>query len=158
MVGTPVAGRLPNSPILGDSDFVKKMLAQSEEALERKVALEAKGIGIEDIAARVAQLLEMTYDALWLPGKYQKQVAARSLLCFWAVNELGCSVTAIGKKLGISAPAVSKSVRRCDYSRKRLYARVKLREKGRPQNSPKLDFVLGSSTEFALVLIKSAIE
>ena len=54
----------------------------------------------------------MSIDEVWLPGKYQKQVAARSLLCFWAVNELGFSVTALGKKLGISAPAVSKSVRR----------------------------------------------
>ena len=135
-------GAPPNSPILGDSDFVKKVLVQSAEVLERKYALEAKGIGIEDIAARVALLLGMTYEALWLPGKYQKQVAARSLLCSWAVNELGCSVTAIGKKLGISAPAVSKSVRRCDYSRKRLYARVKLREKGRPQNSHERGYTL----------------
>jgi REP element-mobilizing transposase RayT len=98
--------------ILGDSDFVKKVLAQSEEALERRYALQAKGIGIEDIAERVAHLLGMTIDEVWLPGKYQKQVAARSLLCFWAVSELGLSVTALGKKLGISAPAVSKSVRR----------------------------------------------
>ena len=101
--------------ILGDSDFVKKVLAQSEEALERKYALQAKGIGIEDIAKRVAQLLEMPYEAVWLPGKYQKQVAARSLLCFWAVNELGFSVTALGKKLGISAPAVSKLWRKPFY-------------------------------------------
>ena len=50
--------------ILGNSDFVKKVLAQSEEALERKYALEAKGIGIEDIAARVAQLLGMSCEAV----------------------------------------------------------------------------------------------
>ena len=74
--------------------------------------LQAKGIGIEDIAQRVAHLLGMTIDEVWLPGKYQKQVAARSLLCFWAVNELGFSVTALGEKLGISAPAVSKPVLR----------------------------------------------
>ena len=80
--------------------------------MERKYALQARGIGIEDIAERVAHLLGMTYDEVWLPGKYQKQVAARSLLCFWAVNELGFSLTALGKKLGISVPAISKSERR----------------------------------------------
>ena len=104
--------RKSDERILGDSDFVKKVLAQSKEALERKYALEAKGIGIEDIAQRVAHLLGMTIDEVLLPGKYQKQVAARSLLCFWAVNELEFSVTALGKKLGISAPVVSKSVQR----------------------------------------------
>jgi putative transposase len=108
----PVGHRKSDERILGDSAFVKKVLAQNEEVLERKYALRSKGIGIENIAERAAHLLGMTYDEVWLPGKYQKQVAARSLLCFWAVTELGFSVTSLGKKLGISAPAVSKSVRR----------------------------------------------
>lgn len=61
---------------------------------------------------RVAPVLGLTIEQVWLPGKYKQQVIARSLLCFWAVHELGESMTALGKRLGISTAAVSKSVRR----------------------------------------------
>jgi predicted transcriptional regulator len=54
----------------------------------------------------------MTRQQVWLPGKYQQQVTARSLLCFWAVRELELSMTSLAKRLGISTAAVSKSVRR----------------------------------------------
>ncbi len=37
---------------------------------------------------------------------------ARSLLCFWAVRELGMSMTSMAQQLNISTAAVSKSVAR----------------------------------------------
>jgi hypothetical protein len=39
-------------------------------------------------------------------------VKARSLLCYWAVSKLGFSATELSKKLGISQPSVSISVKR----------------------------------------------
>jgi len=39
---------------------------------------------------------------------------ARSLLCYWAVGNLGFSATELSKKLGISQPSVSISVKRGD--------------------------------------------
>jgi predicted transcriptional regulator len=39
-------------------------------------------------------------------------VKARSLLCYWAVKQLGFSATELSKRLGISQPAVSISVKR----------------------------------------------
>ena len=65
-----------------------------------------------EVAERVAQVLGITTEQVWQPGKFKQQVIARSLLCFWAVHELGESMTALGKRLGISTAAVSKSVRR----------------------------------------------
>ena len=35
---------------------------------------------------------------------------ARSLLCYWAVRELGISMALLSRNLNISIPAVSKSV------------------------------------------------
>ena len=98
--------------ILGDSAFVEKVLAQSQEALEQRYTLRARGMDLDAVAKRVADQLGMTLDEVWLPGKYQKQVAARSLLCFWAISELGLSMTELGKQLSISTTAVSKAVRR----------------------------------------------
>ena len=45
-------------------------------------------------------------------GKYQRIVAARSLLCYWAVRELGIPMSNLSIKLGISIPSISMSVRR----------------------------------------------
>ena len=67
---------------------------------------------MDHVAARVAELLGMDIEQVWQPGKFRAQVQARSLLCYWAVRELGESMTAMAERLGISTPAVSKAVAR----------------------------------------------
>jgi putative transposase len=77
---------------------------------ERQFALKAKGVDIESIADPVAELLDIQVNQVWQSGKSRLQVKARSLLCFWAVRELGLTMTAMSRRLGVSVPAVSKSV------------------------------------------------
>ena len=96
--------------ILGDGDFVEKTLKAANEAMERKYALQAQGVDLDKIANRVAHLLEMNAEEVWAPGRYSYIVKGRSLLCYWAVRELGISMAFLSKKLKISIPAVSKSV------------------------------------------------
>jgi hypothetical protein len=43
-------------------------------------------------------------------GKTRLQVTARSLLCYWAVRELGESMTAMARRIGLSTAEVSKAV------------------------------------------------
>ena len=64
------------------------------------------------MAARVAELLGMDIEQVWQPGKFRLQVQACSLLCYWAVRELGESMTAMAGRLGISTTAVSKALAR----------------------------------------------
>ena len=45
-------------------------------------------------------------------GKYPRLVQARSLLCYWAVRELGMRMSELSRKLKLSQPAVSLSVKR----------------------------------------------
>jgi putative transposase len=45
------------------------------------------------------------------PGRYHHAVKARRIFCYWGVRELGIPGTALGKRLGISQPAVSKAVK-----------------------------------------------
>jgi REP element-mobilizing transposase RayT len=96
--------------ILGDGDFVEQTLRASNEAMERKSALRAQGFDLDKIAMRVADLLEMDIAEVWASGRYHHIVRARSLLCYWAVRELGTSMALLSKMLNISIPAVSKSV------------------------------------------------
>ncbi len=49
-------------------------------------------------------------DDSFLKGKQQIRVKARILFCFWAVCELGFSLTELAGRLGISVPDVGYSV------------------------------------------------
>ena len=98
--------------ILGDGVFVERVLKSANEALERKYDLQAQGFTLDKVAARVAEVLTIEKDVVWSPGRNQHVVKARSLLCYWAVRELGVTMSLLARKLKISIPAVSKSVER----------------------------------------------
>ena len=98
--------------ILGDGEFVTQILSQANEALEKKYALKASGMDLQRLSERVAGLCDMPVEEIWKEGRYRRLVGARSLLCFWAVRELGISMTSLAHKLNISTMAVSKSVAR----------------------------------------------
>ncbi len=51
-------------------------------------------------------------DDIFLKGKQQIRVKARSLFCFWAVSELEISLTELARRLGISVAGVGYSVER----------------------------------------------
>lgn len=96
--------------ILGNSDFVTQVLAQSEETVKKSDTLRTAGMDVDKIASRVSDLLGIKTDDVWAAGKQQHIVNARSLLCYWSVRELGVSMASLARKLGLSIPAISKSV------------------------------------------------
>jgi REP element-mobilizing transposase RayT len=98
--------------ILGDGDFVTEVLAAAEEEWERTNSLRAGGIDVDQAARRVAEVLGMTVEEVWEPGRRAPTVRARSLLCYWAVRELGVSMSEMARRLGVSVTAVSQAVRR----------------------------------------------
>ena len=98
--------------ILGDGDFVEKVLQEAQERLNRKYALAAEGYDFDKAVRRVANVLKMTPSEVLAPGKEKLRVKARSLLCFWAARELGITMAELSRKLKISPPAVTLSVKR----------------------------------------------
>ena len=96
--------------ILGDSDFVTRALVKSDETMKKDHKLRTSGMDLEKIARRVSNLMEINIKDVWAEGKQPHIVAARSLLCYWAVRELGVSMASLGRRFGISLPAISKSV------------------------------------------------
>jgi REP element-mobilizing transposase RayT len=97
--------------ILGNGDFVKTVLAASNEQMKRKYQLRAQGVDLETIAVRVSELTGVEKSQIFLPGKEQSRVKARSLFCYWAVRELGMSMSEVSRKLELSLPGVSQSVK-----------------------------------------------
>jgi hypothetical protein len=65
--------------ILGDGDFVGRVLALANEAMERRCALKARGVDLSVIAARVSAVLGVKPEEVWAEGKYRRIVTARSL-------------------------------------------------------------------------------
>ena len=98
--------------ILGEGDFVEQMLQESGEAFERKSLLKSQGWDLDKLAAHVAKLLEIDVSVVWSAGKYRHIVEARSLLCYWAVRDLGVSMTSLAKRLKLSVAAITQSVER----------------------------------------------
>ena len=98
--------------ILGDSAFVTEVLVAADEQFERTYRLKAEGYSLDDLARQVASIFEIPPAAVTAPGKYRHAVKVRSVFCYWAVRELGESATALAKRLKLSQPAVSISVKR----------------------------------------------
>jgi len=98
--------------ILGDSSFVDSVLGGAGEGLARKNALQQQGVDLEAIVHGVAQALGIDPSETWMPGKQPLRVKARSLACFWAVQELGWTTTDLAARLKLSQPAISMAVRR----------------------------------------------
>ena len=98
--------------ILGEGEFVEQMLQESGEAFERKSLLKSQGWDLDKLAAHVAKLLEIDVSVVWSAGKYRHIVEARSLLCYWAVRNLGVSMTSLAKRLKLSVAAITQSVER----------------------------------------------
>jgi REP element-mobilizing transposase RayT len=98
--------------ILGSSDFVNDVLAGAQEALEKKYALKALGVEFTHIVEAVSELMSVSPQDLFGPRKERVIVKARILVCYWAVTELGMSMTEIGKRLGISVSTASVAVKK----------------------------------------------
>jgi lambda repressor-like predicted transcriptional regulator len=98
--------------ILGDGEFTQSVLDLAKEQTEQRYRLKAQGYNLDKVTLRVANVLGMDPAQIWAPGKNPKTVKARSLLCYWAVRQLGFSATELSKRLGISQPSVSISVKR----------------------------------------------
>lgn len=98
--------------ILGDGDFVEEVLSAAQEQMEHRYRLASEGYDLDKIASKVCDLVQVELSELWAPGKEPKRVEARSLLCYWAVRDLGISMAELSRRLKLSLSGVSLSVKR----------------------------------------------
>ncbi len=83
-----------------------------------------EGYTLEKLADRVAGVLGLEPKDLGSVGKYAKNVRARSVFCYWAVRELGWSATEVARRIGITQPAVSISVKRGEPIAKEMELKI----------------------------------
>ncbi|MBI5578766.1 MAG: transposase, partial [Deltaproteobacteria bacterium] len=83
-----------------------------QEQLERRYRCQALGYDFGWLVDRVAKLFHIDPGKVTRAGRYPETVEARSVLCYWAARELGVSTLELSKRLGISQPTASQSVKR----------------------------------------------
>jgi putative transposase len=78
----------------------------------KRYQLQAQGYDFDKVVDWVAKLFRMRAGEILSSGKQPERVRARSLVCYWAVKELGINSTAVARLLGIIQSSVSRAVRR----------------------------------------------
>lgn len=80
--------------------------------MARKDQYRMAGVGFDEVLQLAAEIFKLEAREIMTVGKQPLRVKARSLLCYWAVRELGHSVTSVGAQLGLTQPAISRAVQR----------------------------------------------
>lgn len=95
--------------ILGDSDFVLDVLNNQNERMELRFRLREQGYDFEKVIDRVSKLFSLSRQEISNPGRQRQRVMARSVLCYWAVRELGMSGYELSQMLGVGQSSVSRA-------------------------------------------------
>jgi hypothetical protein len=98
--------------ILGDSDFVLKVLHEQNERMDKRFRMRKQGYDIEKIIERVSDLFSLSKQDILNPSRQRQRVMARSVLCYWAIRELGMSGSELSHILGLNQSSVSRAVGR----------------------------------------------
>jgi REP element-mobilizing transposase RayT len=98
--------------ILGDSEFVDEVLSRADDHYSQQAELRRRGYTLQRVAKRVARVCETDERAIFARGRQQERVRARDLFCFWAVRQLGVSMTEVARSVRMTPPGVGYAVRR----------------------------------------------
>ena len=98
--------------ILGDSDFVERVLKEAEEKLNHRYAVQMRGLDFDKAVLRVAEIMKVQPFEVLRRTKARQTVKARDLLFYWANHELGMPAAEISRRLGICQSAVSRGAAR----------------------------------------------
>ncbi|MBW2065902.1 MAG: transposase, partial [Deltaproteobacteria bacterium] len=98
--------------ILGESDFVLRVLEEAEERLERYYELKRQGYDLQWVEQRVCETFQLEPEDIYSKSREKVRADARALYCYWAVKELGYRLTDLARRLGMTQPGVGYAVRR----------------------------------------------
>lgn len=94
-------------PILGDKNFVKKIL-MDRALLDRKQS----PWPFTDFLKKISEIIGTDVEELRRPSKNRALAQARGVVCYIAMRELGYKGMDIGKELNLGSAGVSRALRR----------------------------------------------
>lgn len=105
--------------ILGRSEFVERVLRESEEEWERRSLLRERGVDLKWLLEKVASHFGVDTESLKSRSKVPTIAKARAVLCYLGVRKIGLTSASIAAELGVSPSAVSKAIARALEASKR---------------------------------------
>jgi len=101
--------RVGDERILGESDFVERVLKEDALKLKEKANLEHDGWNLERLVQVVCHYCEVDVLDLRSKGRANQLSLAKGLICYWGTHHLGLTTHVLAGRLGISQPAASQS-------------------------------------------------
>jgi putative transposase len=80
--------------------------------LEQRYHYQARGYDFDWLVGQVAALSGFEPEIVTRRGRHPDSVQARSVLCYFASRDLGISTLELARRLGVSQPTASQSVKR----------------------------------------------
>jgi putative transposase len=93
--------------ILGGSEFVERVLRESEEEWERRSLLRQKGISLKHLLEKVSGHFGVDSEDLKSGSKARNVAKARAVLCYVGMGKVGLTSASVAKELGMSPSAAS---------------------------------------------------
>ncbi len=90
--------------ILGSGDFVSGIMKKANELMDDKAKF---SISLQDLVSKVCSRFEISFDELASRRRKRNFSQARAVLCYLAVDKLGCSGENMARTLRISGRSVS---------------------------------------------------
>ena len=89
---------------------MQQVLKEHNEQMGKRTRIQPRGVDPERAAVRDEEIFGLILDKLSQGSRLRSVVKARSVLCYWAVKELGMSGAQAARWLGIGQSAVQLSV------------------------------------------------
>lgn len=98
--------------ILGSRQFVEQALADDALKLDTRTLRQHQGWTLEILTARICTAFKVDPQELTSKARGNRLSVAKSLICYWGVEELRIAMVKIGQQMGISQQSVSKWVKK----------------------------------------------
>lgn len=96
--------------ILGTADFVESALKKDKLSISKHTLHKRQGWNFDNLRLAVCKRFKIPVEKLATKSRAAGPSEAKSLLCYWAVEELGVSVIEVADQLKMSHQGVSKRV------------------------------------------------
>ena len=104
--------RIGDERILGDSQFVQRVLEQDDIHLQEATRLKQAGWDLAGLIQYICEQYDVDDELLITRGRDNNLSVAKGLICHLGMRRFGLTSTALSRRLGMSQSAVSKAAKR----------------------------------------------